>query len=185
MERQQAPWRALLRKERSAKLRQNVRSGQTLSFDQAQTPRVVASASGGGGPVGGRKHGWRRDRDVVRVESLVLFEQDLEEARSGLVLACDEQCEDYPFRCSCGEDPQWWLPVMPSHAFLREGLVHLSLPHEGSRAYCGEDAVPFAVRFYSTDEAQAYGRMLKELEAEVSCFFCLVASWHWAGCDGW
>ena len=73
----------------------------------------------------------------------------------------------------CGTEGPWWAPVLPQHAFLRDGLVHLTNPWSGVHALCGEEAVPFGVRLYSTDEPLAYARMLADLRLEVSCFYCI------------
>jgi hypothetical protein len=73
----------------------------------------------------------------------------------------------------CGTEEPWWAPVLPQHAFLRDGLVHLTNPWSKLSALCGEEAVPYGVTFYSTDEAHAYAQMLGGLRLEVSCFFCI------------
>jgi hypothetical protein len=73
----------------------------------------------------------------------------------------------------CGTEAPWWAEVLPQHAFLRDGLVHLTNPWRVESALCGEEAVPYGVRFYTTDAALAHVSMLAALRLDVSCFQCI------------
>jgi hypothetical protein len=73
----------------------------------------------------------------------------------------------------CCVDSEWWAPVMPSRAFLRDGLVHMSVAR-GSWAYCGMPSVPYGVQLCSTDAAEEYARALTVADDEVTCLECIV-----------
>jgi hypothetical protein len=69
---------------------------------------------------------------------------------------------------------------MPSRAFQRNGLVHMSVPHDGY-AYCGAAAIPYGVLLCSTDAAKEYAKVLAVAEDEVTCLECIVMMGYWGG----
>lgn len=62
---------------------------------------------------------------------------------------------------------------MPSRAFLRDGLVHMSVAR-GSWAFCGTPSIPYGVQLCSTDAAVEYAQMLAVADDEVTCLECIV-----------
>lgn len=162
MDRGQAPWRALTRA---------TRFQGPSSQGHCATPSCVASSTSPRRY--GRRHGWRRHRDDVRVDESV--EQNLE--RRGYEVSPRGRVEDQYWYEELEFDDddigEWWTPIMPSRAFLREGLIHMSVPYF-EHAYCGVECVPYGVRLYSTDAAREYALMLSVLETEVNCLECFV-----------
>lgn len=75
----------------------------------------------------------------------------------------------------CGTESPWWAPVLPQHAFLRDGLIHLTNPWDNRTSLCGSEAVPYGIEFHSTDAALAHAHMLGSLRLEVSCLFCIAS----------
>ena len=173
MDTRQAPWRDLSRLSNLASFFRGAQQGQTACPHPSTPPRVAARAGRQRGPRGGRKHGWRYHRDVVRVEP------SLEAAYGTLEREIDDGNES-----AVGNLP-WWTPLVGSHAFLRDGLVHLTTRWNGARSYCGQDAVPYGVRLHSTDALRAYEQMLVELRLDVSCLQCIAGDMRLGDWDLW
>ena len=67
---------------------------------------------------------------------------------------------------------------MPPHAFLQEGLVHMTAPY-GASAYCGVTAIPYGVELYSTDAALELAKLLAIYDCEVTCLQCIAQMFRW------
>jgi hypothetical protein len=72
---------------------------------------------------------------------------------------------------------EWWSETMPSRAFQREGLVHMSVRYE-NHGFCGVACVPYGVTLLSTDAVREYAALLAVHEHEVNCIECLVEMWN-------
>ncbi len=124
------------------------------------------------GRAGRRKRGWRRLRRDVRLADTA--EDNLEQND------CDPRSgkDYYPWddlteRCWHVE---WWQPLMPSRAFARDGLVHMSISGE-PHAFCGVYGAPYGVLLCSSDAALEYAAMLAIADDEVTCLGCIVEMW--------
>ena len=176
---QEAPWRALARAER-------------LQGEASEGHRAAASClSTKRGAQRTRRRvcrpGRRRDRLDVRVAvERQLAEHDLIEYSQEELDFLDAGHDSPWYGCGvdgCCVDSEWWAPVMPSRAFLRDGLVHMSQPYAGV-AYCSEPAIPYGVQVCSTDAALEYARLLTIGVDEITCLACIVMMGEWSEVDG-
>lgn len=175
---QEAPWRALARASRLQ---------SEAAPRHRPSPSCVASKRS---PQRTRRRvgrpGWRRDRFDVRVAvEQQLAEFDLIEYTQEELDFLDAGHDSPWYGCGvdgCCVDSEWWAPVMPSRAFLRDGLVHMSLPWSRN-AYCGEPSVPYGVQVCSTDAVLEYARLLSIEVDEVTCLACIVAMGEWSEVD--
>lgn len=160
---QATPWRALAR---SARLQ-----GTAPSSDRTSAARVPEEAGARSDERRRRRrgNGLGRLRRAVRLEPIEIPEPEWEDACDSPWYGCGED--------GCCVDSEWWSPVMPSRAFLREGLIHMSVTF-AAYAFCGETSVPYGVQIYSTDAAREYAQMLAVADDEVTCLTCIVEMGH-------
>jgi len=151
---QTAPWRALAR---SAGLQ-----GAAVEGHRTTTTRVPEEA----GPRRRRRsNGLGRLRRAVRLEPVEIPEPELDDACDSPWSGCGED--------GCCVDSEWWSPVMPSRAFQRAGLVHMSISKRGY-AWCGTASIPYGIVLTSTDAALEYAALLAVADDEVTCLECIV-----------
>lgn len=67
---------------------------------------------------------------------------------------------------------------MPPHAFMQEGLVHMTRRYT-VEAYCGVVAIPYGVELHSTDAALELAKLLAIHDCEVTCFQCIAHMFRW------